>query len=300
MPANFIERIGIKELWGRYNIDWQLNEDVNILIGENGSGKSTVLQTISTMLHHLSDENSDTKFPNDGSVLGKTNIVFKTPVTSTIINSWRKHTFQDGTTIKHRIIDTFDVFIQLDSFKQQDKSYLKTYLDKELEEIINQYVEYQLTINQRLQKLFFSNDKIDVAKKREEIFGKQRYFINTVNRLFQATGKVYNEEVNKIEFKIDDTTITPYQLSSGEKQLLIILLTALVQDGQPFIFLLDEPEISLHLDWQEQLIEIIRTLNPNCQLIIVTHSPGIMMDGWLDKVTEMKNIVHPTNLVPAK
>ena len=41
----------------------------------------------------------------------------------------------------------------------------------------------------------------------------------------------------------------PYQLSSGEKQMLIILLTVLVEDDQPYVLFMDEPEVSLHIEW---------------------------------------------------
>ena len=82
-----------------------------------------------------------------------------------------------------------------------------------------------------------------------------------------------------------------FELSSGEKQLLLILLTVLCQDEKPSILLMDEPEISLHLRWQYELIEIIRTLNPNCQVIIATHSPSIYGKGWRDKVFFMNQII---------
>jgi predicted ATP-dependent endonuclease of OLD family len=53
---------------------------------------------------------------------------------------------------------------------------------------------------------------------------------------------------------------------------------------------MDEPEISLHIEWQQRLITLIRTLNPNAQIILCTHSPAIIMDGWADAVTEMEDI----------
>jgi len=68
-------------------------------------------------------------------------------------------------------------------------------------------------------------------------------------------------------------------LSSGEKQLVIILLTALIQEDKHFVLFMDEPENSLHTDWQEKLIENIRSLNNNAQIIIATHSPSIVLDG---------------------
>jgi predicted ATPase len=85
--------------------------------------------------------------------------------------------------------------------------------------------------------------------------------------------------------------LSPYQLSGGEKQLLIILMTVLVQDNRPSILLMDEPEISLHFDWQKKLIGYIRELNPNCQVILATHSPAIIMEGWHDHVFEVRDLI---------
>jgi predicted ATP-dependent endonuclease of OLD family len=81
-------------------------------------------------------------------------------------------------------------------------------------------------------------------------------------------------------------------LSSGEKQMLVILLSALVQDGRPGALFMDEPEISLHIEWQQRLITLIRALNPNVQIILCTHSPAIIMDGWVDAVTEIADITQ--------
>jgi predicted ATP-binding protein involved in virulence len=48
--------------------------------------------------------------------------------------------------------------------------------------------------------------------------------------------------------------------------------------------------VSLHVDWQQQLVTIITELNPEIQLILTTHSPAVVMNGWLDKVTEVSEI----------
>ena len=64
-------------------------------------------------------------------------------------------------------------------------------------------------------------------------------------------------------------------LSSGEKQLLILLTESLLQQKQPYVFIADEPELSLHIEWQRNLISSIRRLNPQAQIIFATHAPEI-------------------------
>ena len=75
-----------------------------------------------------------------------------------------------------------------------------------------------------------------------------------------------------------------------EKQLLVILLTVLLEENKEYVLLMDEPESSLHVEWQQRLVDIIRQLNPNAQLILTTHSPAVIMNGWLDAVTDVKDI----------
>jgi predicted ATPase len=65
-------------------------------------------------------------------------------------------------------------------------------------------------------------------------------------------------------------------LSSGEKQLIRILLDTLLAKDSSII--IDEPELSMHIDWQRVLLASMRELNPTAQIIVATHSPEIMAD----------------------
>ena len=95
---------------------------------------------------------------------------------------------------------------------------------------------------------------------------------------------------NEIRFSQMGEMLTPYQLSSGEKQMLVILLTVLVENEQPYVLFMDEPEVSLHIEWQKRLIDLCLELNPNVQIILTTHSPAVVMNGWTDRVTEVSEI----------
>lgn len=80
--------------------------------------------------------------------------------------------------------------------------------------------------------------------------------------------------------------ISSHQLSSGEKQILIFLTQALVGSDRPLVFIADEPELSLHVTWQEKLLPSIRDLASTVQIIIATHSPDIVGKD-IDKVIDL-------------
>jgi putative hydrolase of the HAD superfamily len=51
--------------------------------------------------------------------------------------------------------------------------------------------------------------------------------------------------------------------------------------------MIDEPELSMHVDWQQVLVASMRRVNPDCQLLLATHSPEVMADVADDKVFEL-------------
>lgn len=71
-----------------------------------------------------------------------------------------------------------------------------------------------------------------------------------------------------------DATVDFDDLSSGEKQV-ISLLANMYLDSQQKIVLIDEPELSLSMDWQRRLLPDL-VQSPTCsQLLAITHSPFI-------------------------
>lgn len=291
--GKYIERIEIKGLWGRYDVDWKLNSDVNILVGENGTGKSTILNVLMHAKERCGDnlKTANNIRCKDEGWFNNAHIIFK----SQLLTPFNKkgngvEKDSDGIIIPEiELIRTFDEFLNIGDLERGFHKNLLTQMDFHLDDKINAYVGYQLDQTKKI-----LNQKITP----EVAFGKIRYFIDTLNRLFAITDKVIDENENKLIFILDQLIkIEVNQLSSGEKQLLLLLLTVLCQDEKPFILLMDEPEISLHLRWQYELIEIIRTLNPNCQVIIATHSPSIFNHGWRDKLFWIEDIVKKKEVV---
>jgi DNA repair exonuclease SbcCD ATPase subunit len=108
-------------------------------------------------------------------------------------------------------------------------------------------------------------------------------FLSLINRFLAQTKKQVNVANNGqltviVSGYSDPRPISA--LSSGERQLLVMIAHLslnpnLVGSG---VFIVDEPELSLHIDWQEKFVDAIREANPNVQLILATHSPAIILD----------------------
>ena len=131
------------------------------------------------------------------------------------------------------------------------------------------------------------------AEKQAEMKARIGGFISTVNSLFKDTGKRIEIEGNKFNIVSKEQIIPIDALSSGEKQILLILLRVFLLDGKESYVLLDEPENSLDISWQYELINTLVKLNPNAQYFITTHSPSIFGNGWGDKIIYMEDITIP-------
>lgn len=126
---------------------------------------------------------------------------------------------------------------------------------------------------------------IEMVKEHELRFEK------LLNKMFSETGKTIDLKASTPPVVIDGEHFPLEILSSGEQQLMLILLQVHLLMGQDSLVLMDEPENTLHISWQSELINILTDLNPNAQYIITTHSPSIFGDGWGDKITYMDNIL---------
>lgn len=99
--------------------------------------------------------------------------------------------------------------------------------------------------------------------------------LNTLIHQLFGFGKKVILSGREIEIQLQDgTRISPQQLSSGEKHLLKLLIEVVSVEESSII--IDEPELSMHIDWQKTLLQNMNTLNPGAQLIVATHSPEVM------------------------
>jgi predicted ATPase len=122
----------------------------------------------------------------------------------------------------------------------------------------------------------------------EEIFSQVALFLQTLKSFI--TDKSFSFSGGELVVATEGP-LPLAKLSSGEKQLLILFIEALLQRQRPYIFLADEPELSLHIAWQRNIISAIRSLNPNAQIVVATHSPEIA-GKFKHCLLDMEEILH--------
>ena len=272
VQANYIKRIEIHGLWHRYDIAWDLRPDVNILSGINGVGKTTILNR---SVNYLEQTSGEVKSDEKNGV----------------------HVYFDNsaaTFIPYDVIRSYDrPLIMGDFTARMADANVKSELDWQLYLLQRRYLDYQVNIGNKMIELLSGDE--EQRSLAPSLSLPKRKFQDMIDELFSYTHKTIDRKSNHIVFYQNGERLLPYKLSSGEKQMLVILLTVLVRDDDHCVLFMDEPEASLHIEWQQKLIGMIRNLNPNVQLILTTHSPAVIMEGWLDAVTEVSEI---SSLIP--
>ena len=271
--ADYIRRIEIDSLWsGKKHIVWDLNPQVNILSGINGQGKSTIINKVVRGLA------AGGEFPSHMLKGVKLDVV---P--------------EDARWIRYDMIRSIDsslsqVIADEEGTIRQVLPVIKggggSLLDFQLYNLQRKYLDYQVNIGNRI----IAELQVGNTEAAQQLSQRKTRFQDIVDELFQDTGKKIVRTENEIRFTQIGEVLMPYQLSSGEKQMLAILLTVLVEDNQHYVLFMDEPEVSLHIEWQKRLIDLCLELNPHVQIILTTHSPAVVMNGWVDAVTEVSDI----------
>ena len=231
-----IKNINIS-IWNKQKVQFTAHSDVNIIMGINGSGKTTFLSNL----------------------------------------------YKSLTENKKKIEDI--VYLpSIDNISMRDKRKTATALSQDLE-----YFIYDMKTGPSLMSLRMS--MIDSPEdKQTELKSRILEFQKSVNSLFALTHKRIEIEGSKFSVITENGTLPVGALSSGEMQILLILLRVFLLNGREAVVLIDEPENSLDIDWQFDLVNLLVRLNPNAQYFITTHSPALFGDGWGDKVWYMEQI----------
>ena len=279
----YVRRIHIDGLFGYISVDWQLRRGVNVLSGINGSGKSSILQAFAQLLKYG-------YYKNEQKPLAKIEVYLENGekiVSDTAAPSGAadKEYYSNV-----NVISTFDASLKTsESVRKLTDNKVNSDLDWDLYQVEAKFLKYQLAMGKRAIELLMRGNRPEEVS---SLMSRKTLFYDVMDAFFKESGKVIERDKDEIRFRDKNgRPLSPYQLSSGEKQLVIILTTVLCQNGEPYILLMDEPEISLHFDWQKKLIGAVMRLNPALQLILTTHSPAVVMEGWLDRVQDVSDLI---------
>lgn len=127
--------------------------------------------------------------------------------------------------------------------------------------------------------------------KTDEAYARLDIYLQTLNRFMDDSGKklAFDSKTNTLGFysprtsKLSNSNGTEptlrsiRTLSSGERQIVIAFTYLCFLTKSPGIFVIDEPELSLHLAWQQQLVDGLNAVKPRgCQIVLATHTPEIV------------------------
>ena len=232
-------------IWNNQKVQFTAHSDVNVIMGINGSGKTTFL---SNLYKSLTDNKKNSE-----------DIVY---------------------------------LPSIDNLAMRDKRKTATALLQDLE-----YFIYDMKTGPSLMSLRMS--MIDSPEEKQaELKSRIADFQTAVNGLFALTHKRIEIEGSKFSVINENGTLPVAALSSGEMQILLILLRVFLLNGREPVVLIDEPENSLDIDWQFDLLNLLVRLNPNAQYFVTTHSPALFGEGWGDKVWYMEQITQKYEAYP--
>ncbi|MDE5870897.1 MAG: ATP-binding protein [Muribaculaceae bacterium] len=315
-----IESIRMDGLLHRHNIYYKLHPKVNILGGGNGSGKSTILHALAYLLQRFFGNNEQKEIEThcealfdsievelkSGEILNTQKVV---TTTRELVDS------QNSTGIKKNRIKFSENITFKESIKHPNDK-----VDSEPSHIV--YLNSSDLAVRTISKLI-ENSLPDGRPGKTVLDVLLQDALNKRNQLFTAKigGAIQNPGTSDIEYLKDlfirfdkavkrfmpeyvlkdtstltfsrnddrDSDIMYFRLSTGEKQLLYLLLTVSNTMGENTILLLDEADMGLHIDWKRILLREILTINPNMQIIAATHSPSLI-DGWYENVREVSQL----------
>jgi predicted ATPase len=183
------------------------------------------------------------------------------------------------------------------SFKpKKTKAGRRTKAEEELESVL-------LSRQWRVQKLLeiFEAEQTETA----EAYKRLKTYLDSAQEFFNDSEKDLSFHPKHFELRFrprfSDVTVLDEndsrslaELSSGEKQVLIILTYLAFLANDQSIFMVDEPELSLHLKWQRGLVKVVSELRPpGCQIIMATHAPEIAGPAFDKCYPLAPKSVHP-------
>lgn len=152
-----------------------------------------------------------------------------------------------------------------------DNKFKETILEK-LEGLESEADYHKVYKNELLRTLF--NNMMAELKVERLLLSSINLIVEKFNK-YLIDGKRLEITEEKVVVKIGEKELEINELSSGERHILTFLTLVLFHGQERNFLIIDEPEISLNITWQRELLGLFNELVPDTQIIVASHSPAI-------------------------
>ncbi|XZI41632.1 AAA family ATPase [Clostridium perfringens] len=120
----------------------------------------------------------------------------------------------------------------------------------------------------------------------EEMLEKFDLFMDIINTKLAFKNIKISKETGLSIVDMQGREFKLSMLSSGEKQMIVLFYNLIFEINNESLLLMDEPEISLHISWQQEFMsDLLRVLDKkNINIIVATHSPQILSNYWDNQI----------------
>ena len=159
----------------------------------------------------------------------------------------------------------------------------------------NNLIKYGLVDMKIIERTSYNDKFAEALKIYFDDFSEKYAVFEVLIKKLDLFTQIINERLTFKEIKISrqngfevvdidnkDRSLMLSQLSSGEKQEIVLFYDLIFNTKSELLLLIDEPEISLHISWQKKFMDDLLKVaeDNNIQIIVATHSPQIINNHW--------------------
>jgi predicted ATP-binding protein involved in virulence len=284
--------------------------EIHIFTGENGTGKSTLLDLLTTsILSHQSLFTNKSRFKDD-----RSNHYLKYSS-----DNWATWTFKQGIKIAPvlwnlQAAQSKDTPISLAYFAYSGYRIMQNVQTQAIKEIteppLSKASDFKQSVDptQIVQWIANTISKEAIAKMQNQPNVAQRYR-QALSRIELAIGKIIEKDIRfmlefepmEVKVRVEQEVLNFNQLPDGLKSIISWLSDLLMRMDRVqwvkdtpvfernFLLFLDEIEVHLHPAWQRKILPVVQSLFPNAQIFVSSHSPFVVgsVDGaWIHKLVK--------------
>lgn len=282
-----IKKIEIKnnKILKDISIDFEKNGkiiDTIVVAGSNGSGKTTFLESIWNYFLEISEYRRD--------ILEKVDITFNDDFEKLkeldIIRHLKYANYDEKNDIKtyKETVSLFKVLpkliyipteINFGEVKTETTNFYKEYSFFNIVDF-NMIKDIPSYIVSKVMYILGQNENLTMLEARKKVTEEINGIFNILELDVKLKGISKDGKNMPIFENSQGEEFDINELSSGEKQLFLRTLSIKMLEPEDSIILIDEPELSLHPKWQQQIIKVYQSIGKNNQIIVATHSPHIL------------------------